>query len=196
MTANYVAYPSWGSLTCRLSSYEHKTGLSFTAKATLFKGQQFPQCTKNRWAQEVEILTVLKTGSASCSKEVRSTTYCPTRHSRFPGGGVDLNEKTGHPLLKDSCIDFWCSVAPLGLWPSACAKSSLKITHTKSGSEQSWSNCTFSPGSGANMAVHTTTHGLAVTPGSWCTVHLQEVAGEAGLWISKWEELMTQWNKC
>ena len=106
-------------------------------------------------------LTFLKTGSASRSKEVRSTTYCPTQHSRFPGGSSDLKEKIVHPLLKDTSTDFWFLAAPLSLWPSACAQPSLKITHTESGSEQSWSDSTSSPESRANTGGHATTHGPA-----------------------------------
>lgn len=60
-------------------------------------------------------LALFKTGSANCSKEVRSTTYWPTRHSRFPGGGSNLKEKTLYSSWKTPTlmIGVSCSAEPL-----------------------------------------------------------------------------------
>ena len=60
-------------------------------------------------------LTFLRTGSANCSKESKFTTYCPTRHSGFPGRGCDLKEDTVCWRIPHRFLGLVCSADPLAL---------------------------------------------------------------------------------
>lgn len=72
----------------------------------------------------------------------------------FQAEALTWKKKIVHPSLRDPGTDFWFLAAPLSLWPSPCAKPSLKITYTESGSEQRWSDSSFSPGNRANTGAH------------------------------------------